>query len=159
MSLTLQSGEVAFTGAAGATRFSSNDKNLLLLATVTASFTINAVDRRSSSQLVSDVETVLATVPANSTFILGHTVISGRRRSIGGDQIVVIGREVMQNAAGYFASTGTGVTCFASTIWYNIFISGTQLKVRVSYRFPSAARTTYAGATAQVRVLVGGFEF
>lgn len=159
MSLILDAGEIAFTGADGTRRLSTFDQNLKFGATISASFGINAVDRRSSGQLVSDVETVLATVPANSTFILGHTIIGSRKRSIGGDTPIIVGAETMQNAASYTASTGTGVSCFASTIWFRIFISGTQLRSRVSYRFPSAARTLYAGATVQVRAFVGGFAY
>lgn len=158
MSLILDAGEVAFTSG-GTRRWSSNDKNLMLLATVSTSFAINAVDRSDTTGLILDTEETLATIPANSTFILGHTVLSGRKRSIGGDQIVLIATELMQNAAVYYGSTGTGVQTVASMIWFNIFISGTALKVRVSYRFPSAARNKYPGATVLVCAMIGGFEY
>jgi len=158
MSLILESGEVAFTGN-GTRRWSSNDKNLMLLQAVSSSFSINAVDRRQTTSLITSAETVLGTIPSNATFVIGHTILNGRRRSIGGDQIVVMGQETMQNASSYTASTSTGVTTAASIIWFNVFISGTQLKALVSYRFPSAAKTLYAGATVQVRAMVGGFEF
>lgn len=150
MSLTLQSGEVAFTGAAGATRFSSNDKTCFCSQRL---------------RLVLQLTRLTAVVPGNLFQMLRRcfdrtcklnlyswayrdqraTPVDGGRRS------VVIGSEVMQNAAGYFASTGTGVTCFASTIWYNIFISGTQLKVRVSYRFPVCGPRHVRKSNAQVR--------
>jgi hypothetical protein len=120
MSLILDAGEVAFTSG-GTRRWSSNDKNLMLLATVSTSFAINAVDRSDTTGLILDTEETLATIPANSTFILGHTVLSGRKRSIGGDQIVLIATELMQNAAVYYGSTGTGVQTVASMIWFNIF--------------------------------------
>lgn len=158
MSLILDAGEVAFTSG-GTRRWSSNDKNLMLIATVSTSFTINAVDRSDTTGLILDTEKTLATIPANSTFILGHTILHGRKRSIGGDEIVMTGVELMQNAAGYYASTSTGIETVASMIWYNIFISGTALKVRVSYRFPSAAESTYPGATVLVRAMIGGFEY
>lgn len=158
MSLILDAGEIAFTGADGSRRLSSFDQNLRYSATIATAFTINAVDRRSAPQLISDVDIFLATVPANSNFILGHTIISGRKRSIGGDTMLFLARENMQNASTYNAATGgTGVVCFASTIWYRVYISGTQLLARVSYRFPSAARAVYAGATVQVRAFVGVF--
>jgi len=157
MSLILDAGEIAFTGADGSRRLSSFDQNLRFGATIATAFTINAVDRRSAPQLVSDVDIFLATVPANSNFILGHTIISGRKRSIGGDTMLFLAAENMQNASTYNASTGTGVACFASTIWFRVYISGTQLLARVSYRFPSAARAVYAGATVQVRAFVGVF--
>jgi len=153
MSLTLEAGEVRLGD------WSSNDKNLLLPNSISASFSIAAVDRREKAQLISDVETVLATIPAGSEFIIGHTIRNGRKYSIGGDQIVLLSTEKMQNAASYTASTSTGVDAVASAIWYNIFISGTQLRVRVSYRFPSAAKALFAATTVKVVAMVGAFEF
>jgi hypothetical protein len=159
MSLLLESGEVAFTGYDSFRVWSSNDKNLIPLLHVNTTFGISAVDRHNTTGLVLDQETVLATVPTNASFVIGHVIINGIKRSIGGDQLLFVRAETMQNAPAYYASTGTGVTAFASTIWYNVFISGTQLKVRVSYRFPSASRSIYGGATAKVSATIGGFEF